>query len=105
MKKLSLLMLAFFVMTTLPSSAQFGKLLDKAKAKMSGSGAGKKSGSFATVWESEFGNKATVLAVCGGTGEFIIGTDDNSASVLDSSSNRKGIVEFGILSKPDSKRN
>lgn len=85
MKKTVTLVLAIGMMTTLPASAQFGKLLDKAKAKVGvgSSSAGKKSGSFATVWESEFGNKATRLAVCGGDGELIIGTDDNSASVLD----------------------
>lgn len=83
MKKRTLLMLSICMMTTLPTSAQFGKLLDKAKNAVSGGGAGKKSGSFTTVWESEFENKATRLAVCGGDGELIIGTDDNSASVLD----------------------
>jgi hypothetical protein len=83
MKKLSLLMLAICMMGTMPTSAQFGKLLDKAKAKLGGSSAGKKSGSFATVWESEFENKATRLALSSGTGNLIIGTDDNSASVLD----------------------
>lgn len=85
MKKLSLFMLVICLMTALPSSAQFGKLLEKAKAKIGGSSAGKKTGSFATVWESEFENKASFLAVCEDDGELIIGTDDNSASVLDSS--------------------
>lgn len=83
MKKLSLFMLVICMMATLPASAQFGKLLDKAKNAVSGGGAGKKSGSFSTIWESEFENKASRLAVCGGDGELIIGTDDNSASVLD----------------------
>ena len=83
MKKLSLIMLVICVMTTLPTSAQFGKLLDKAKAKMGGgSSAGKKTGSFATVWESEFDNKATRIAVVDGDGSYVVGTDDNSASVL-----------------------
>jgi len=76
-------MLVICVMTALPTSAQFGKLLDKAKAKLGGSGAGKKTGSFATVWESEFENKATRLAVINGDGGIVVGTDDNSASVLD----------------------
>jgi hypothetical protein len=58
------------------ANAQFGGLLGK-------KGAGKKSGSFATVWESEFDNKATRLALCDGEGQYIVGTDDNSASVLD----------------------
>lgn len=83
MKKITLLMFTICVMTTLPASAQFGKLLDKAKAKMGGSSAGKKSGSFATVWESEFENKATRIAVVNSDGSYVVGTDDNSASVLD----------------------
>jgi hypothetical protein len=83
MKKLSLLMLTICMMGTMPTSAQFGKLLDKAKNAVSGGGGGKKSGNFTTVWESQFENKATVLAVCGGDGQLIIGTDDNSASVID----------------------
>ncbi len=83
MKKVVTLTLTIFLMATMPTSAQFGKLLDKAKNAVSGGGAGKKSGSFTTVWESEFENKASRLAVCGGDGELIIGTDDNSASVLD----------------------
>ncbi len=61
---------------TFTASAQFGNLLGKKSA-------GKKSGSFATVWESEFDNKATRLALCDGDGQYIIGTDDNSASVID----------------------
>jgi hypothetical protein len=83
MKKLSLFMLVICMMTALPSSAQFGKLLDKAKSAVSGGSGGKKSGNFKTEWESEFENKATRLAVCGGDGQLIIGTDDNSASVID----------------------
>ncbi|HEX8562518.1 MAG TPA: PQQ-binding-like beta-propeller repeat protein [Flavobacterium sp.] len=43
----------------------------------------KKSGSFSTVWETEFDNKATRLALCNTNGNCIIGTDDNSASVID----------------------
>ena len=82
MKKINLIMLMLSLAITLPANAQFGKLLDKVKGK---SGAGKKSGSFATVWESEFDNKASRLALCDGDGNYIIGTDDNSASVLDSS--------------------
>ncbi len=78
-------MLTFCLGSTLPASAQFGKLLDKAKNAVSGSSAGKKSGSFATVWESEFDNKATRLAVNDGDGSYVLGTDDNSASVLDGS--------------------
>ncbi|MEC4004728.1 PQQ-binding-like beta-propeller repeat protein [Flavobacterium sp. SUN052] len=82
MKKLSILMLTICMMGTFQTNAQFGKLLDKVKGKSS---AGKKSGSFATVWESEFDNKATRLAINNGNGSYIIGTDDNSASVLDAS--------------------
>ena len=59
-KKLSLFMFAICMMAATPSQAQFGKLLAKVKGK---SGAGKKSGNFSTVWESEFENKATRLAL------------------------------------------
>lgn len=98
-KLLTTLGCALILCGSTPATAQFGKLLDKVKGKPktedankpstdepkkpSGKSAGKKSGSFATVWESEFDNKATVLAVCGGAGDYIVGTDDNSASVLD----------------------
>ncbi len=82
MKKLTILMLTLCMMGTLQSNAQFGKLLDKVKGKSS---AGKKSGSFATSWESEFDNKATRLAIANEDGTYIIGTDDNSATVLDGS--------------------
>jgi hypothetical protein len=77
MKKTIFVMMTLVLASSLPANAQFGKLLGKGKS------AGKKSGSFATVWESEFDNKATRLALCDGDGQFIIGTDDNSASVLD----------------------
>lgn len=84
MKRIITLMLTICMMVTWSTTAQLGKLMDKAKAKVGGgSSAGKKAGNFATVWESEFANKATRLAVCGWDGELIIGTDDNSASVLD----------------------
>lgn len=84
MKKLVTLTLAICMTATLPTSAQFGKLLEKAKAKIGGgSSAGKKTGSFSTVWESEFDNKATRLAVVNSDGSLVVGTDDNSASVLD----------------------
>lgn len=76
--KLVLILFTFSILGTIPASAQLGKLSDKFKSKGS-----KKSGSFATVWEAQFDNKATRLAVCGGDGQLIIGTDDNSASVLD----------------------
>ena len=80
MKKVTFVLLALSLSCTLPATAQFGKLLDKVKGKSS---AGKKSGNFATVWESEFDNKASFLALTDGDGQYIIGTDDNSASVLD----------------------
>ena len=80
MKKSTFVMLALSLACTLPATAQFGKLLDKVKGK---STAGKKSGNFATVWESEFDNKASRLALCDGDGQYIIGTDDNSATVID----------------------
>lgn len=78
MKKITLVMLTLFIVGTLPATAQFGKLLGKGKP------AGKKSGSFATVWESEFDNKASRIAYCDGKGNYVIGTDDNSATVMNS---------------------
>lgn len=80
-KKLTILFLAVGMLVAIPSSAQFGKLLGKGGGKS----AGKKSGSFATVWESEFDNKASRLALSSEDGSYIIGTDDNSATVLDAS--------------------
>ncbi len=74
-------MLSICLMGTLQSNAQFGKLLGKVTG--GGKSAGKKSGNFTTVWESEFDNKATRLAVNDGDGTYILGTDDNSATVLD----------------------
>lgn len=81
MKKLSILVLSICLMGTVQSNAQFGKLLGKVTG--GGKSAGKKSGNFTTVWESEFDNKATRLAVNDGDGTYILGTDDNSATVLD----------------------
>ncbi len=78
MRKINFVMVALVLASTLPAYAQFGNLLGKGKS------AGKKTGSFTTVWESEFDNKATRLALCDGDGVYIIGTDDNSASVLNS---------------------
>lgn len=80
MKKTILVLMTLALASSLPANAQFGKLLDKVKGK---STAGKKSGNFSTVWESEFDNKASRLALCDGDGQYIIGTDDNSASVID----------------------
>ena len=71
-------MLMLGIAATLPANAQFGKLLGKGKS------AGKKSGSFATVWEGEFDNKASRIAYCDSNGNYVIGTDDNSATVMNS---------------------
>ena len=57
MKKAAIAIVSFCMMGTLTTSAQFGGLLGKGKS------AGKKSGSFSTVWESEFDNKASRLAL------------------------------------------
>jgi hypothetical protein len=99
MKKISLFMLVICMMTALPTMAQFGKLLDKVKGKpkteTTADGAvtkteepkqkKQKKGEFKSVWESEFDNKATILAVTNSDGSIILGTDDNSATVLDGS--------------------
>jgi len=82
MKKISILVLSLFIASAMPAHAQFGKLLGKVTG--GGKSAGKKTGSFATVWESEFDNRASRLAVCVNGGEYVLGTDDNSATVLDS---------------------
>ncbi|MGF1924869.1 MAG: PQQ-binding-like beta-propeller repeat protein [Bacteroidia bacterium] len=42
----------------------------------------KKSGNFKTVWESEFSNKADVISMINSEGSFVLGTDGNSATVL-----------------------
>jgi outer membrane protein assembly factor BamB len=68
---LSLLLVHF----ALAANAQLGKLIGGGKA-------GKKTGNFATVWESEFSNKASRLAMTNENGAYILGTDDNSATVL-----------------------
>lgn len=81
MKRLTILLFAVCMMGTAPTQAQFGKLLGKVTG--GGKSAGKKSGNFATVFESEFDNKASRLAVAVNDGEYILGTDDNSATVLD----------------------
>jgi len=57
------------------ANAQLGKLVGKKSAK--------KSGQFKTVWESEFANKANVISMVNSEGTYILGTDDNSATVLD----------------------
>jgi len=78
MKRLTTtLLLSALLAGTVPAHAQLGKLLGGGKA-------GKKTGDFTTVWEGEFENKATRLAVTDGTGKYIIATDDNSATVLNS---------------------
>lgn len=57
------------------ANAQLGKLIAKKGAK--------KSGQFKTVWESEFANKANRISMINQDGSFVLGTDDNSATVLD----------------------
>ncbi len=42
----------------------------------------KKAGNFKTVWESEFANKADVISMINQEGTFVLGTDGNSATVL-----------------------
>ncbi|RKD20109.1 hypothetical protein BCY91_00330 [Pelobium manganitolerans] len=65
------------------ANAQFGKLKEKMGSMLPSKGS-KTPGNFKTVWESEFSNKANRLAVSGSTGDaYILGTDDNSATVLD----------------------
>ncbi len=107
MNKVNTLTCFMLLCSTFATQAQFGKLMNKIKPKAktetsaqptagtngdqttkttktpSGKSVGKKSGSFATVWESTFENKATRLALSSGDGDLIIGTDDNSASVID----------------------
>jgi hypothetical protein len=87
---LTTVLFAALIGSATTASAQLGKLFGKKEGtttteepkKPSGKSAGKKSGSFATVWESEFDNKATRIAYCNSIGDYIIGTDDNSATVL-----------------------
>ncbi len=76
MRKTTIVMLSLLFAGALPATAQFGKLLGGGKA-------GKMTGNFSTVWEGEFDNKATRLALTGSNGKYIIATDDNSATVLD----------------------
>lgn len=76
MKKITYIIITLLCISV-PANAQLGKLMGKGKA-------GKKSGSFATVWESEFDNKATRLAITTESGGMTVGTDENSASVIDS---------------------
>lgn len=65
------------------ANAQFGKLKEKMGSMLPTKGS-KTSGNFKTVWESEFSNKASILAVTGSDADsYVLGTDDNSASVLD----------------------
>lgn len=80
MKKLIILLL--LACSGFNSKAQFGKLKEKLGNITGGSKAGKKSGNLSTVWESEFANKASRLAMINDGGSFILGTDDNSATVL-----------------------
>ncbi len=89
---------AFVIIIAPPANAQFKKLLDKVKGKKtetsqseitnlespkSKKGSSKKSGNFSTVWEAQFENKAERIAMVSWDGTIVIGTDQNSASVLD----------------------
>jgi outer membrane protein assembly factor BamB len=76
-KKLIILAL-LLVVGSGAANAQFGKL----KGLVGGGKAGKKAGNFKTVWEAEFSNKATRLAMGNEDASFILGTDDNSATAL-----------------------
>ncbi|TDO21305.1 outer membrane protein assembly factor BamB family protein [Pedobacter duraquae] len=78
MKRNTLLLLTVLTCCNLVVNAQFGML----KSLTGGGKAGKKSGNFKSVWESEFDNKASRLALSNADGSIIIGTDDNSATVL-----------------------
>lgn len=99
MKTKSLLVLSALVLTTAVSNAQFGNLLNKIKGKKTEEsaktesvaaeptkkkGSSKKLGNFETVWETQFENKAERLAMVSWDGSVVIGTDENSASALDS---------------------
>ncbi len=46
-------------------------------------GSSKKSGNFATVWETQFENKAERIAMVSWDGTIVIGTDENSVSAID----------------------
>ena len=73
MKKLILVMLTFCLRKYITSFGTIRQTFRQGKKRrFGGGGAGKKSGSFATVWESEFDNKATRLAVCDGDGNYVI---------------------------------
>jgi hypothetical protein len=78
MKRNAILLLTAFMAANLTANAQFVML----KSITGGGTAGKKSGSFKTVWESEFDNKASRIALSNSDGSIIVGTDDNSATVL-----------------------
>ena len=78
MKKNLILFFTALLVGSTTANAQFGMLKNLA----GGGKAGKKSGNFQTVWESEFDNKASRIALSNSDGSIIIGTDDNSATVL-----------------------
>src|ERR1700712_6106784 len=78
MKKTLSLLIITIIYGHFSAQAQLGML-----KKLTGGGkAGKKSGNFQTVWEAEFANKASRVALTNSDGSIIIGTDDNSATVL-----------------------
>ncbi|GAB1463632.1 outer membrane protein assembly factor BamB family protein [Pedobacter sp.] len=78
-----LLLIAAMLVANGAVNAQFGKLKSLAGKITSGGSKDKKMGQFKTVWESEFANKADRLAMVNQNGTYILGTDDNSATVLD----------------------
>ena len=98
MKAKAYLLIATVICVQLSATAQFGKLKEKLNSITGGSKAGKKTGSFQTVWESEFSNKADRLALTNQDGSLIIGTDDNSASVLDTEGKERWSGDYKKLS-------
>ncbi|MES2417770.1 MAG: PQQ-binding-like beta-propeller repeat protein [Bacteroidota bacterium] len=79
MNKKLIILATLMAITSVTAQAQFGKL----KSLVGGGKASKKSGNFKTVWESEFSNKANVISMINEEGTFVLGTDGNSATVLD----------------------
>ncbi|MBC7494811.1 MAG: PQQ-binding-like beta-propeller repeat protein [Flavobacterium sp.] len=97
MKKSFILIVTTLLLANV-SNAQFGNLLNKIKGKKTDEtsktetkteepvkkkGSSKKSGNFLTVWEAQFENKTERIAMVSWDGKIVIGSDDNSASVLD----------------------
>ena len=98
MKK-NLIFIAAILLFSNNSNAQFEKLLCKIKSKkteekstitsnsdepIKKKESSKKSGDFSTVWETQFENKAENIGMVSSDGIIVIGSDENSASALDS---------------------